>query len=406
VKTETKLFLGLFPVKRRVEIPEEYQVQVGTKSVQVAEQYQEQVGTRDVVECETVSEGGHRGPVNAVAFSSDGRKVISASDDNSVMCWDIESGMRAFHVTPHAGNVSSVVAVGSSHFATASWDQRVSLLNGTGAVERMFRGPANTRFYALAASADGSLLAGGVGHKQIIVWSTRVGNEVARLKGHGRKVLAVAFMRDGTRLVSGSSDMSVRVWNIRLSNCEAVLYGHSDDVKAVAVSPDGGLIASGGADGHIFLWDAKTGQQVLRASVHEDFNTMRVNRKRICSLTFSHDSRFVLGGCSDSIIRCWDTSTGQEVGQLQRHYGEVRGLAMSPVGKYLASGGWDGRVVLWSNEKPEVNGTSKSQPHLPPNVPSPLSCPRCGKPLKRTDGRYGPFMGCTGYPVCRYTRNL
>src|SRR5204863_305961 len=112
VKTETRWILGLFPVKRQVEIPEEYQVQVGTKSVQIPEQYQEQVGTHDVVEFQTVPEGGHGRPVNAVAFSSDGKKVISASDDNSVMCWDIETGVCAFHVTRHAGNVSSVVAVG------------------------------------------------------------------------------------------------------------------------------------------------------------------------------------------------------------------------------------------------------------------------------------------------------
>jgi hypothetical protein len=34
------------------------------------------------------------------------------------------------------------------------------------------------------------------------------------------------------------------------------------------------------------------------------------------------------------------------------------------------------------------------------------ACPQCGAPLRRRTGKYGPFLGCAGYPFCEYTRRI
>lgn len=45
-------------------------------------------------------------------------------------------------------------------------------------------------------------------------------------------------------------------------------------------------------------------------------------------------------------------------------------------------------------------------PESPAADEAEVSCPECGSPLKERSGKYGPFLGCSNYPNCRYTLNI
>jgi Topoisomerase DNA binding C4 zinc finger len=77
-------------------------------------------------------------------------------------------------------------------------------------------------------------------------------------------------------------------------------------------------------------------------------------------------------------------------------------------GLILGFRGWTFRG-LWYRESSSNAPSPPTSPttyvtHTQPAVAN--SCPRCGLTLRRRHGRYGWFVGCSGYPNCRYTKSL
>lgn len=109
---------------------------------------------------------------------------------------------------------------------------------------------------AMAASADGRLLATGGDLGELSIWAIRADappRPVRKLRGHEDSIGAVAFAPDGSFLVSGGEDRAVRVWDVATGQLIQAFLGHRDSVHAVAVRADGGGIASASA-GEIRTW--------------------------------------------------------------------------------------------------------------------------------------------------------
>jgi WD40 repeat protein len=164
---------------------------------------------------------GHWQSVRGVAFSPDGRWMLSASNDNTVLLGEVETGRRLLRLVGHTDSVTSV-----------------------------------------AFSPDGRYVVSGSADRTVRLWDVKgpqTAEELWCYEGHTDGVHSVAFAPDGRRVLSGSMDGTVRLWEVRYARkapCRELgcYHGHRKGVRTVAFSADGRLAASGGTDGRVRLW--------------------------------------------------------------------------------------------------------------------------------------------------------
>ena len=142
----------------------------------------------------------------SVAYSPDGKHIVTGSRDNTVKVWDSQTGKEVWTSSCHNGRKGCICEVDE--------DDMVTL------------------------------------------------NPRCTLTAHSREVLSVAYSPDGKHLVSGSADKTVKVWDSQTGKEECTLTGHSGYVRSVAYSPDGKHIVSGSADKTVKVWDSQTGKEV------------------------------------------------------------------------------------------------------------------------------------------------
>jgi WD40 repeat protein/tRNA A-37 threonylcarbamoyl transferase component Bud32 len=204
---------------------------------------------------------GHAAMIRSVAFSPDGRRLASASDDCSVKVWDSATGKETLTLRGHKKPV-----------------------------------------WGVAFSPDGQRLVSGSEDKTAKVWDAATGRELLTLTGHKMYVAAVAFSPDGRRIVTGSWDYSLKLWNAATGQDLLSCLGHTAPVQAVAFSADGTRLVSGSLDNTVKIWDTITGRQLL---------SLRGHTGAVGGVAFSPDGRRVLssGAHGDHTVRLWDTTT-------------------------------------------------------------------------------------------------
>ena len=248
---------------------------------------------------------GHTDWVKSVAFSPDGRHIVSGSDDSTIRVWDAQTGVQ----------------VGSSLQGHTGWVNSV------------------------AFSSDGRHIVSGSYDRTIRVWDAQTGVQVGNsLQGHTQVVKSVAFSPDGRHIVSGSNDRTIRVWDAQTGvQVGSSLQGHTQAVNSVAFSSDGRHIVSGSYDRTIRVWDAQTGVQVG--------NSLQGHKRFVNSVAFSPDGRHIVSGSDDRTIRVWDAQTGVQVGNsLQGHTQAVNSVAFSPDGRHIVSGSNDRTIQVWDGQ--------------------------------------------------------
>jgi WD40 repeat protein len=292
---------------------------------------------------------GHSSVVNCVAITADGRRAVSASDDNTLKVWDLETGEELRTLIGHSDSIFGVAITGYGRLAvSASSDQKLKVWDlETGGELRTLTGHSRA-VISVAATQDGRLAISACGDKTLKLWDLATGTEVGSLVGHTKGVLSVAISIDGRLAVSASQDETVRVWDIAKGAEVRMLAGHSDSVIGVAVSADGRVAASASRDRSIKVWNLETGTELRTLDGHSDF---------VNGVALSADGRRAISASWDKTLKVWDVETGVESRTLVGHSKGVYGVALSTDGRRAVSVSDDNTLKVWDLEAGGESGS-------------------------------------------------
>ncbi|TAQ89813.1 hypothetical protein B7494_g1858 [Chlorociboria aeruginascens] len=203
---------------------------------------------------------GHTVKVSSVAFSPDGKLVVSASGDDTTRIWDTATGALQQTFASHLDSVNSVAFSPNGELViSASSDSTVKIWNAAiGALQQTIEGHSGS-VNSVAFSPNGKLVVSASDDKTVRLWDAATGAALQMLEGHSDSVNSVAFSPDGKQIVSGSRDETVRLWNAATGAPLQTLEGHLDSVSSVAFSPDGKQVVSGSWDKTVRIWGAAIG---------------------------------------------------------------------------------------------------------------------------------------------------
>ena len=310
---------------------------------------------------------GHSSAVFGVAVSPDGH-LLSCSLDNSVRCWDAASGEQMFALEGHSSRVRGVaVHPDGSRVVSCSEDRTVRVWKMAVDKDALPSGGHNAAVHGVAAAADGARIVSCSRDNSVRVWDARSGCEVRKLLGHTHPVLAVAITPCGTYAVSGSHDKTICIWDIKSGSAMGEKLWHGCMVNSVVLRVgkpiDGletggrlgeveGYILSTARSGQVYLWDIAScmaGERyvkALRTYGPEDTFPPSSNVSVNCAI-FTPDGTHIVSGSDDTMIVVWDTAACTQTATLAGHTLPVRGLAITDDGSRVVSCSNDKTVRVW-----------------------------------------------------------
>ena len=313
---------------------------------------------------------GHTGSISSVAISPDGNIIASASHDNFIRLWDIQTGrclsmfekpsirIGKFKFEVLDGQVDEINCLGfnsvsfspdGKYVVAAGRDSAIYVwdISTNECVAKIYNYDIRCPVNVAKFSPDGKLIISGGEYlnnqdaciHSLSFWESRKGRHLFS-RDTKEPVYDISFSHDGKRLAT-IGDNYIHIWDTEsyeLLTCFEYRTNrqNSEDPKRILFSPKGDIIAISSYD-TIQIWELETRKMIQSFGIQDS---------EIKSIAFSLDGAFIYSGGKDCKIYMWDIQNGKNLNVLNSHSGAINNIIVSPDGKYLVSGSDDHIIKL------------------------------------------------------------
>ena len=304
---------------------------------------EEAISSEGLVITEAMVLKGHKSIVSCLAVTTDGKRVVSGSTDNTLKVWDLESGKCIVTLKGHSGPIFGLALTpGGERVVSGSMDSTLKVWEMlSGHCLATFTGHINA-VSRVAITPDGEKVVSISTDKTLKVWELKSGNCLIT-KDIGNKVgffFQLAITPDGKQAISkhGVLDHFIVIWDIETGESLMTLEGHTNTVKGIALTPDGKKLVSSSYDKTLKVWDLESGQCLA---------TFEGHKGKVFGLAVTPDGKRVVSGSRDHTLKLWDLESGQCLATFKGHTDAVFGVAITPDGKRVVSGSADNTLRVW-----------------------------------------------------------
>ena len=293
----------------------------------------------------------HKNAITSIAWSSDGKHIISTSSDQACI-WEASTGNTIFTHSLVALSHNVAWKPSGIHIVSSSQNVRTQKINNTAfsVSTTEYTIPLNSINTPIWSPNYKYMAVVSMGTDDTIqICDASNGQVMQTYRDHTAPVLAVAWSPNGEYIASGGKDKTVRVWNAIMGTHIYTYQGHEDAVRTIAWSVDSKRLATGSLDHTIHIWQATTGDDVF---------IYRGHTAPVLTVAWSPDGKQVASGSHDRTARAWNASTGKEICFHNGHRDDVLTVQWSPNGRSVASGSADMTIHVWDVAKSNTGSKS------------------------------------------------